>query len=135
MSPLVDTNVLSELFRPRPDPGVVRWAESLTDIRLSVITIDELWYGLTRKPGERLVTSVETFLDTRCEVLPVTSEIAKQSGVLRARLTARGRPSTQADMLLAATALVHGLTLVTRNTHHFQGCPIALMDPFQLPGE
>ena len=84
MSPLVDTNVLSELFRPRPDPGVVRWAESLTDIRLSVITIDELWYGLTRKPGERLVTSVETFLDTRCEVLPVTSEIAKQSGVLRA---------------------------------------------------
>jgi predicted nucleic acid-binding protein len=64
--------------------------------------------------------------------LPVDANIAKAAGRLRGQLGARGRSRTQADMLIAATAAHHGLSLVTRNRRDFRDCGIALIDPWHL---
>ena len=128
---LCDTNVLAELARRAPDRGVLRWAEGIRDrIALSVITIDEIYFGLTRSPKPRIQGWFEEFLERRCEVLPIDGEVAQRAGQLRGRLAAEGKTRTQADMMIAATASLHRLTLVTRNERDFTGCEIALLNPF-----
>ncbi|MDW7711226.1 MAG: type II toxin-antitoxin system VapC family toxin [Deferrisomatales bacterium] len=130
MSFLVDTNVLSELSRAAPDAGVISWARGVTRIAVSVVTIDEVYFGLSWRPLPRVERWFESFLKSQCQVIPVTEEIARQSGLLRGRLKAGGSTRTQADMLLAATAQVHALTLVTRNERDFEGCGVAVLNPF-----
>jgi predicted nucleic acid-binding protein len=127
---LVDTNVLSELARPRPNAGVLRWAEALDTMAISVITLDEISFGLTLRPNPRIDAWFSSFVETFCRVLDVTAPIARHAGILRGQLAARGRARTQADMLIAATAAQHGLTLVTRNQKDFDGCGVALLNPF-----
>ncbi|NJL88777.1 MAG: type II toxin-antitoxin system VapC family toxin [Coleofasciculaceae cyanobacterium SM2_1_6] len=127
---LFDTNILSELARPRPDSSVSDFALRLPQIALSVITVEEISYGLTAKPNLRIQKWFEMFVETNCFVLPVTAAIAKESGELRGKLQAQGKPRTQADMLIAATAKIHQLTLVTRNIKDFQDCDIVILDPF-----
>jgi toxin FitB len=129
-APLVDTNVVSELARPRPNAGVVRWAESTSAIALSVITVEELFFGLAWRPNPRVASWLSRFLDERCEVLGVTASVARRAGELRGHRMARGAPHTQADMLIAATAEIHQRTLVTRNTRDFREIAIPLLDPF-----
>jgi toxin FitB len=126
---LVDTNVVSELIRPRPHPGVSRWAEQVRHVALSVVTLEELEYGLAWKPKPRISSWLEGFLGS-CAILPVTPEIARRAGRLRGALQADGETRMQADMLIAATAQEHGLTLVTRNRKDFVGCGLDLLDPF-----
>lgn len=128
--PLADTNVASELAKPNPNPGVERWAVSAWSIALSAVTIEELLYGLSWRPNPRVSARLEEFVATRCDVLPITDEIARLSGQLRGRLASRGLVRTQADMLIAATAQVHQLALVTRNVKDFEECGIALLNPF-----
>ena len=89
--------------------------------------------GFKAKDLQRLIKSkatFEQFFAEDCRICPVTIEIAKCSGVLRGRFTARGQQRTQADMLIAATAQLHQLTLVTRNIRDFEDCGVALLDPF-----
>jgi toxin FitB len=131
MSVLIDTNVLSELARPSPNTHVVRWAQGLEGLAISVVTLDEVFFGLTIKPNVRVHGWFEAFVELHCHVLDVTAPIARQAGILRGQLSLRGRPRTQADMLIAATAAQHGLTLATRNQRNFEGCGIALVDPFR----
>lgn len=128
---LVDTNIISELSRTKPDTGVLAWAAKVTDYRLSVISLEEIAYGLAWRPNPRIQAWMEGFF-ARHAALPVTQEIALRAGDLRGRLAALGSPRTQADMLIAATALVHGLTLVTRNSRDFDGCGIPLLNPFSI---
>ncbi len=131
---LVDTNVLSELPRPRPNVNVVRWFAAQETIHVSVITLEELAFGIARSSPaarSRLGRWLDALLDSRPNVLDVTPPIARASGELRAAREARGRRVAQADMLIAATALAHGLTLVTRNARDFDGCGVALIDPFK----
>ena len=130
MSMLVDTNVLSELTRPAPDPDVSRWAGSLARMTISVITVDELYFGFTAKPNRRIQRWFEAFLEAHCEILDITAPIARHAGILRGQHATRGRPRSQADMLIAATAVRHGLTLATRNERDFAGCGIAVFNPF-----
>jgi len=66
----------------------------------------------------------------RQEVVPVTKEIARRAGELRGELSRRGITRLQADMLIAATAQLHGLTLVTRNVRDFAECGVPLLNPF-----
>jgi predicted nucleic acid-binding protein len=130
MNDLCDTNIISELIHSTPNQGVVSWSESVVRVYLSVITVDEIYFGLTRRPHTRIQTWFENFLMARCEILPITTEIAKEAGMLRGRLSLRGQVRSQADMLIAATVLVHKLRLITRNERDFKDCSIAVFNPF-----
>lgn len=127
---LMDTNVLSELVRPQPNPGVLQWASKIETIAISAITVDELMYGLAWKPNNKVRGWLFGFLNESCDVLPITQSIAYRAGVMRGKLRAEGITRSQPDMLIAATAHAHGLTLVTRNVRDFQQCEIDLLNPF-----
>lgn len=131
MTILCDTNIISELARPRPNAGVLAWSERIALISISVITLEEISYGLTAKPNARIQTWFEQFLQTNCESLPLTDAIARQAGILRGTLQTQGKPRTQADMIIAATAQIYQLTLVTRNIRDFEDCGISLLNPFE----
>jgi predicted nucleic acid-binding protein len=127
----VDTNVISELVRPRPDPGVVRWVKTQDRLQLSAIVVEEIEFGLAWKPKARIRAWWSDFLARHCVVLPVDAAVARRAGHLRGQLRAAGMSRTQADMLVAATAAERGATLVTRNVEDFAGCGIAVHDPFE----
>lgn len=130
MTILCDTNILSELARPRPHPNVLAWSEQIIQISISVITLEEITYGLAAKPNARIQNWFERFLQVDCQVLPITEAVAQQAGVVRGTLQSQGKSRTQADMLIAATAQIHQLVLVTRNTRDFEDCGISLLNPF-----
>lgn len=126
---LSDTNIISELMRPSPDPGVAAWAGSQRALCISVITVDELVFGLRRRGSARLLNWFDRFIE-QVQVLDITPSVARRAGEMRALLQGSGQMRTQADMMIAATAQVHGLTLVTRNTRDFDGCGVAVLNPF-----
>jgi predicted nucleic acid-binding protein len=128
---LIDTNILSEFVRKRPDPGVLQWAREVRRVAVSVATLEEVYFGLSWKPNPRVRLWLEGFLDTNCETLPVTPEIAKRSGEIRGQFQARGQTRSTADMIIASTAQEHDLTLVTRNVRDFADCGILLLNPFR----
>jgi predicted nucleic acid-binding protein len=86
MTLLCDTNIISELCKPQPDQGVIAWSAEVTTIAISVITLEEIIYGLNAKPNARIQSWFQEFLKTYCQVLPVTSEIAQCAGELRGKL-------------------------------------------------
>ena len=135
MMQLADTNIVSELMRKRPDPGVLAWREMVDamygHITMSAVTVDEIMYGLARKQDAGLQAWFDCFM-SRNQVLTVTQTIACRAGEMRAMFSLRGVVRSQADMLIAATAQVHALTLVTRNVRDFDGCGIALLNPFSV---
>lgn len=130
---LLDTNVVSEIFRRRPDARVVAWWERAPGpFFLSVLVLGELRRGVEnfapRAParaaalGERLEQIRRTYA---ASTLPVTEQITREWGRLSAT-----RPLPDVDGLLAATAVVHGLTVATRNLRHFSGLDVAVVNPF-----
>ena len=130
---LADTNVISELMRRQPNPGALAWRDR-TDamhgsVTISVVTVDEIFYGLQRKPSAGLMAWFDGFM-AHNQVLDISETIARRAGEMRGLLAARGQVRSQADMLIAATAQVHALTLVTRNVRDFDGCGIAVLNPF-----
>ena len=129
MNFLLDTNIVSELTRRQPNSAVLIWAESAACHTISAITVEELWFGIARKPDARLTAWIAHYLE-RHEALPLTPEIAERAGRLRGDFSLKGITRSQADMLIAASAQAHNLTLVTRNVRDFEGCGIALLDPF-----
>lgn len=132
---LLDTMVLSEGFKSRPDPAVLQWLEKSRKRNaafLSVITIGEISRGIARiekvegrRPDRYTAWLESTLLDYGQRVLPVTIEIARRWG----RLTNDLR-NTNPDLLIAATALEHDLTVVTRNTRHFEPTGAKLLNPY-----
>ena len=132
---LVDTNILSELMRAQPDVGVLAWLQGREAVSprltISAVTVDEIMFGLSWHPTARLLAWFDAFVQ-RHEVLPITTDVARRAGVLRGQLQARGQTRTQADMLIAATAQIHALTVVTRNVRDFDGCGIAVLNPFAI---
>ena len=81
---LCDTNIISELVRPAPNDGVLAWAETVMAIHLSVISVEEIYFGLAWKPHPKIHAWFETFLATRCTIVAVTTDIAKRCGTRRA---------------------------------------------------
>lgn len=135
---LLDTNIPSELVRPKPDARVAAWlaARPLDSLFLSAVSFGELRKGIElRDPGKRR-TELETWLHDELaagflgRVLPVTKGIADRWGILAAQRQRAGRPLNAADGLIAATALDHGLALVTRNVRDFEGLGLETVDPW-----
>ena len=100
---LSDTNIISELMRPSPDSGVAAWAASQHALCISVITVDELVFGLRRRGSARLLSWFDHFIE-QVKVLEITSPVARRAGEMRAMLQGNGQVRTQADMMIAATA-------------------------------
>ena len=128
---LCDTNIISEEMKPRPEMAVSRWLQEKDLIHISAITVDEITYGLNLRRMQKRILWFQKLLQERCIVLDVTTEIAQRAGNTRAELGRKGATREQSDMLIAATAWVHGLTLATRNTRDFEGTGIALFNPFE----
>jgi predicted nucleic acid-binding protein len=128
---LVDTNVVSELMRPAPDARVFAWAARQDRFHLSVISLEEILFGLAARPNDRVENWFSRFVASHCEVLAVSASVAGRCALLRAGFRKRGQQRTQADMLIAATAFEHGLALVTRNVKDFEGCAIPVLNPFE----
>ncbi|HBB31261.1 MAG TPA: hypothetical protein DDZ80_15490 [Cyanobacteria bacterium UBA8803] len=97
MTFLCDTNIISELARPQPDSGVIAWSGSVTSITLSVITLEEIIYGLIAKPNTRIQAWFQNFLNTYCQIIPITPEIARCAGELRGRLRMQGITRSQVE--------------------------------------
>jgi predicted nucleic acid-binding protein len=138
MSFLLDTNVVSEWMKPRPNPGVISWLADVDEDRvfLSVITLTELRYGIERMPPgqrrKRLDEWLQEELPLRFEgrILTIDRAVADACGKVAASSEARGRRMEAMDAFLAATALVHRLTLVTRNTPDFQPAVEGVLNPW-----
>ena len=130
---LADTNIISELMRPLPDAGVVQWARRVdqrsASFTISAVTVDEIIFGLKWRPNASKMVWFTSFL-RKAQVLGIDTEIARRAGELRADMARRGAVRQQPDMLIAATAQIHALTLVTRNVRDFDGCGIGLLNPF-----
>ena len=131
---LIDTNIVSELMRRQPAGSVATWlAQSSTaagaQLAVSVVTVDEILFGLTRRPRANSLAMFNQFVANNL-VLDITETISRRAGEMRGLLSVRGQVRSQADMLIAATAQVHALTLVTRNVRDFDGCGIAVLNPF-----
>jgi predicted nucleic acid-binding protein len=124
---LLDTNAVSEWVKPRPNPGLIRWMEAADEDRvfLSVLSLAELRYGVERMAAGARRNRLEGWLlhelPLRFEgrVLSVDHRIAEAWGRTVSRSEAMGRPMGAMDAFLSATAEVHRLTLVTRNTSDF----------------
>lgn len=130
---LLDTDVLSALRRRERNPGVVRWVESqrTTDLHISVVTVGEIERGITQQQRENpsFARDLGVWLDRVLSlysdrVLPVDTATARRWGQLSATLGHDG-----ADLLIAATAIEHGLTVVTRNVRHFEPTGVAVLNP------
>jgi predicted nucleic acid-binding protein len=133
---LLDTNVISEAIRPRPDTKVVRFLSRIVDPWLSTVTLHELVYGAESAPDParkaRLLAWIsELGIEFSGRFVIVDNEIAELSGRLRALAAAQGRSVKPLDALIAASAQAQGLTLATRNTRDFEAFGIALIDPWQ----
>ncbi len=138
MSFLLDTNVVSEWTKPLPNPGVIEWLAKVDEdaVFLSVVTFAELRHGIERLPAgarrRRLDDWLRSELPLRFEgrIVLVDGAVADEWGRLVARHDARGRPIQAMDALIAATAQVHGLTLVTRNASDFQTSVKTVLNPW-----
>ena len=136
---LLDTNVLSEGAKPRPDPSLLAWlsAASPLDLAISVLTIGEIQKGVTLLPDgprrERLAAWVATELPRqfRGRVLAVDAAVAIEWGRLSAEGRRAGRDLRVIDGLLLATAAAHGLVLVTRNERDCAGRGVAVHNPWE----
>ena len=137
MSYLLDTCVVSDLSRPRPNPGVVAWMSEadVATLHLSAITIGEVLRGTLRLPVGKRRTSLSDWSERlrrsfAGRVLPIDESVALRWAEIAARAEQSGRPGSFADGLIAATALDRGLTLVTRNVTDFEPFGVSLLNPW-----
>ena len=135
---LLDTNIVSELVRPRPDPRVAQWLDSTDEelLFLSVLTLGEIRKGIATLTDRARKTRLEAWLSgnllARFEgrILPIDHAIADRWGQITGSLATQGSPLAVIDGLLAATALHHNLTLVTRNTRDVAQTRVEVFDPW-----
>ena len=135
---LLDTNIPSELTRQNSAIQVVRWLDAANDEELyfSAISLGEILRGITVLPLSKRRDGLQEWLDFTLRpwfegrILPVTVPIAEGWGILSGERRLKGRPLKVADGLIAATALHHNLTIVTRNVRDFTGLGATLLNPW-----
>jgi toxin FitB len=134
---VLDTNVISEMVAPRPAEQVLAWVAATPKHQLFTTAISEaeLFYGVERMPAGRrkegLRVAIEAVFDRLAgRVLPFESSTAREYALLVAHCAAKGRPMSQSDGQIAAIAVAHKATLVTRNTRDFAHNEIELLNPW-----
>lgn len=138
MSYLIDTNVLSELRRLRPDPHVAAWfrEQVASTLFVAVLTLAEVRRGIIRLPAGAQRAALEEWLERdlvrgfRERILPVDLPVAMRWASLSLDASQQGQSVPTIDGLIAATALVHGLTVVTRNERDFERCGVRILNPW-----
>ena len=135
---LLDTNILSELRRPRPEPKVVTFiaAQPLESMFVSAVTLAEIRFGIERVADanhrlelqEWLTHNVRPLFDQR--ILPVTEDIMFKWRLLVEVGRKAGHTFSQPDLIIAATGLHHGLTVVTRDTSDYEKAGVSLLNPW-----
>ena len=138
MNYLLDTCVLSDLASRTPNARVVQWMDGIEEARfyLSVIAIGEIRKGIEKLPPSPRRTALLAWLEDQLLVrfgdrlLPIDTATMLRWGELTGGLEQQGRPLPAIDSLLAATALHHGLCLVTRNEADFRGTGVTIVNPW-----
>ncbi len=137
---LLDTNIISELIKPQPEPKVVSWFQATSEdsLHLSVLTIGEIRKGIDLLPLGHKRALLESWLSNDLvlrfagRILEVNLDIAERWGLISAQAKIAGTPLAVIDGFMAATALHHNLTLVTRNTKDVRVAGINTLNLWQL---
>lgn len=131
---LLDTNVISETTRPKPDANVTRWLGQLSTLTLPAVGIYEITSGIRRLPvgkkREFLEVWLAELLASDCEVLPFNLDAALNCAFLESEARRRGRTIELRDLLILAIAKSYDLGVATRNVSHFRGFGVPVYDPF-----
>jgi predicted nucleic acid-binding protein len=136
---LLDTNCISELIRPKPEPRVVDWMRAVDEslLYLSVLTLGEIRNGAATLPQSKRRAYLESWLELDVRVrfsgriLAIDDAVADRWGWLTAEAERKGRPLAAVDGLLAATALHHNLTVVSRNVSDFASTHVPILNPWE----
>lgn len=139
MKYLLDTCVISELCKRKPDTGVLAWLKKANprDLYLSVMTVGEIKKGIAKSNDDERALELESWLNQKIrlkfadQILPVDEETALMWGRLTGAGERLGKPKSVVDALLAATASVHHLKIVTRNIKHLSGMGVELINPWK----
>ena len=138
MTFLLDTCVISELVKPRPNENVVRWVDSVDERKLflSVLTVGELEKGITKLQESPRKASLQEWLEHDLaerfagRILPVDAAVAVAWGRIQGEAERMGAKLPVIDSLLTATAEIHRLTLATRNIADFDRCGATVFNPW-----
>ncbi len=131
---LLDTNIVSELRKPRPQAAVISWLESIddSDLHISVVTLGEIQAGIeiTREQDAAKAAEIEAWAD---QVAAAYNVLAVDAATFRqwAKLMHRQSDTVYEDAMIAASALVHKLTVVTRNVRDFKRFGVPVLNPFR----
>ncbi len=139
MNYLLDTCVVSEVVKKKPDSTVIQWLKAQNEecCFLSVLTLGELQKGISRLPDGQKKRTLQTWVDTDLRqrfsdrILSVDTDVAEHWGELSAQAEKVGRVVPAIDGLIAATAVAHGLTVVTRNTKDIEPIAVSLLNPWK----
>ena len=137
---LLDTNTVSELVSVKPHQRVVDWIDAADEnlLYLSVMTLGEIRQGVAALPQSKKRTMLETWLEVDLRsrfgsrVLPIDQAVADRWGWIMAQSQAKGLTMPVVDCLLAATALQHNLSVVTRNLNDFAASEVAVVNPWEF---
>jgi predicted nucleic acid-binding protein len=140
MNYLLDTCVISELAKPKPEKKVIKWIDGYDEdfFFLSVLTLGEIQKGIAKLSDERRKASYQRWLDTELRnrfshrILPVDQEVALAWGIVQGKSESVGRPLPTIDGLLGATAIVHNLTVVTRNEIDLAATGAPVLNPWKI---
>lgn len=135
---LLDTNCISELVCPSPEPRVVEWVEGTDEqlLHLSVLTLGEIRKGLAALPQSKRRARLESWLELELKhrfsgrILSIDAAVADRWGLVAGQAKQKGKQITVIDGLLAATALHHNLTVVSRNAADFRHAEVAVLNPW-----
>jgi predicted nucleic acid-binding protein len=136
---LLDTNCISEVVRLTPDPRVMAWIEAVEEslLYLSVLTMGEIRKGLAALPQGKRRSRLETWLEVELHarfsgrILSIDAAVADRWGLLAASAKTKGNPLSTIDGLLAATAIHHNLTIVSRNVDDFRNTQVPVVNPWE----
>jgi len=136
---ILDTNVVSELMRPAPEPRVLRWFSSQTaeDLHITAVTVAEILYGIelistSRRRDVVRAGAEKVFGDVFGDrILTFEDRAAHAFSQIASSRQRQGKPMSEFDAQIAAITRVHGATLATRNPYVFEGCGVRLVNPWE----